>query len=342
MRRREFIAGVASTAAWSPSTRWQQRAIPMVGYLTQTEENPKMNAPRHPDGEPWQWPEPTWRRITGRARAGRSLRPATWPGGARCAIALSFDADHDTIPLRDADESPMRISQGQYGNRQGVPRIRALLARHSVPASFFYPAVSALLYPEEARAVADEGHEIAIHSWIHEANTTLPAEAERDLTFRAADVLEKLAGRRPVGIRTASWDFSVNTLDIIRELGLLYDSSLMADDDAYEIEADGQPTGVVELPPEWIRDDAAYLNFIRFSALRPYTPPSAVLEIFLAELDAAWEEGGLYLLTMHPHISGHRSRIGVLDRVIQHAKNKSACWFATHEQVAKWCKEQAG
>jgi len=45
---------------------------------------------------------------------------------------------------------------------------------------------------------------------------------------------------------------------------------------------------------------------------------------------------------MHPHISGHRSRIGVLDRVIQHAKNKSACWFATHEQVAKWCKEQAG
>jgi hypothetical protein len=99
---------------------------------------------------------------------------------------------------------------------------------------------------------------------------------------------------------------------------------------------------VVELPPEWIRDDAAYLNFIRFSALRPYTPPSAVLEIFLAELDAAWEEGGLYLLTMHPHISGHRSRIGVLDRVIQHAKNKSACWFATHEQVAKWCKEQAG
>jgi peptidoglycan/xylan/chitin deacetylase (PgdA/CDA1 family) len=236
----------------------------------------------------------------------------------------------------------MRISQGQYGNRQGVPRIRALLARHGVPASFFYPAVSALLYPDEVRALAHEGHEIGIHSWIHEANTTLPAEAERDLTFRAAEVLEKLAGRRPAGIRTASWDFSVSTLGIIRELGLLYDSSLMADDDAYEIEADGQPTGVVELPPEWIRDDSPYWNFVRFSTLRPYTPPSAVLEIFLAELDAAWEEGGLYLLTMHPHISGHRSRIGVLDRVIQHAKNKSACWFATLEQVARWCKEQAG
>jgi len=87
-----------------------------------------MTQPAHPDGAPWQWPESTWRRIVGRARAGRSLAPRTWPKGARCAVAISFDADHDTIPLRDSDESPMRISQGQYGNRQAMPRIRRLLA----------------------------------------------------------------------------------------------------------------------------------------------------------------------------------------------------------------------
>ena len=297
--------------------------------------------PKHPEGEPWQWPEATWRRITNRARAGRSLRPASWPGGARCAVAISFDADHETIPLRDADESPMRISQGQYGNRQAVPRIRALLARESVPASFFYPAVSALLYPEEVRAVAADGHEIGIHSWIHEANTTLPREAERDLTLRAAEVLTRLAGRAPVGIRTASWDFSVNTLDIIREMGLLYDSSLMADDDAYELTDGGKPTGIVELPPEWIRDDAVYYNMVRFSALRPYTPPSAVEEIFRAEFDGAWEEGGLFLLTLHPHVSGHRSRLPVLARLIAHMKARGGCWFATHAQVAEWCKAHA-
>ena len=32
-------------------------------------------ATKHPDGEPWQWPEATWRKIVGRARAGRSLKP---------------------------------------------------------------------------------------------------------------------------------------------------------------------------------------------------------------------------------------------------------------------------
>ncbi len=291
--------------------------------------------------KPWEWPEPEWRRIVGRARAGRSLRPRSWPGGARCCVTLSFDADHETIPLRDADESPMRISQGQYGNRQGVPRIRALLDRHGIRASFFYPAVSALLHPDEVRAVADDGHEIGIHSWIHEANTKLPPGVERDLTLRAADALEKLSGRRPVGIRTASWDFSVDTLSIIREMGLLYDSSLMADDDPYELLDDGEPTGIVELPPEWIRDDAPYFNFVRFSALRPYTAPSAVEEIFRAEFDGAYDEGGMFLLTMHPHVIGHRSRIALMDRLVTHMKSHPGIWFATHEEVARWCRDGA-
>ena len=168
----------------------------------------------------------------------------------------------------------------------------------------------------------------------------LPYEVERDLSFRAADVLTRLAGTAPVGMRTASWDFSVHTLRIIREMGLLYDSSLMADDDAYELLADGEPTGIVELPPEWIRDDAVYWNFVRFSALRPYTPPSAVLDIFKAEFDGAWEERGLFLLTLHPHISGHRSRMPVLRSLIEHMKDRGECWFATHADVAQWCKDQ--
>jgi peptidoglycan/xylan/chitin deacetylase (PgdA/CDA1 family) len=164
---------------------------------------------------------------------------------------------------------------------------------------------------------------------------------ERDLTFRAADVLERLSGRRPVGIRTASWDFSTDTLAIIRELGLLYDSSLMGDDDPYELLDQGTPTGIVELPPEWIRDDAPYFNFVRFSALRPYTPPSGVEEIFRAEFDGAYAEGGMFLLTMHPHVIGHRSRIVLLERLVEYMKGKGDVWFATHAEVAAYVKANA-
>jgi peptidoglycan/xylan/chitin deacetylase (PgdA/CDA1 family) len=102
-------------------------------------------------------------------------------------------------------------------------------------------------------------HEIGLHGWIHERNSLLDEATERDLMTRSRDALEKLSGRRPVGMRTPSWDYSKNTLKIAREMGLLYDSSLMADDRPYEMLADGQPAGVVQLPVEWILDDAPLL-----------------------------------------------------------------------------------
>jgi peptidoglycan/xylan/chitin deacetylase (PgdA/CDA1 family) len=275
-------------------------------------------------------------------RAGRSLAPARWKDGARCAVALSFDSDHETIELRFGGASYGKMSQGQYGARKGTPRIMRLLERHGVPATFFMPAVSALLHPEEARAVGANGHELGIHSWIHEFNSRLDHATERDLALRAADTLEKLSGRRPVGMRTASWDFSPYTLKIIREMGLLYDSSLMADDEPYELLDEGAPTGIVELPVEWIRDDAIYFNMDRMAGLRPYTGPETVLNIFQRELDLAHEEGGLYVLTMHPHHIGHRSRIFILDEIIRHAKSLPGVWFATHEEIARWCATEAG
>ena len=45
--------------------------------------------------------------------------------------------------------------------------------------------------------------------------------------------------------------------------------------------------------------------------------------------------------TMHPHITGHRSRMPVLERLIRHMKAKGGCWFATHAQVAEWCRDNA-
>lgn len=287
--------------------------------------------------EPWQWPEEEWRRRVQQVRAGRSLKPASWPDGARCAVALSFDSDHETNELRDGGQSVGRMSWGQYGVRQGVPRILSILAREGVPATFFVPAVAAMLHPEEQRRVVAEGHEIGLHGWIHELNSVLPEAVERDLHRRAADKIEQITGARAVGMRTPSWDFSPSTLKIQRELGLIYDSSLMADDDPYELEEDGERTGIVELPVEWIRDDAPYFNMNRFQALRPYTPPPAVLDIFIREFDRAHAEGGLFLLTMHPHVIGYRSRIFILEELIGHIKAKGGAWFATHAHVARHC-----
>jgi peptidoglycan/xylan/chitin deacetylase (PgdA/CDA1 family) len=292
--------------------------------------------------EPWQWDEAEWRGRVGKVRAGRPLKPAAWPGGKRVAVALSFDSDHETNELRDGGRSIGRLSWGEYGTRVGVPKILDLLRREDVPATFFVPAVSALLHPDEQKRVIAEGHEIGLHGWIHEVNTAVPPDNERELHLRSADTLEAITGVRPVGMRTPSWDFSDVTLSVERELGLLYDSSLFADDDPYEILEDGEATGIVELPVEWIRDDAPYFMMNRFQATRPYTDPLTVASIFQREFDGALADGGLFLLTMHPHISTYRSRFFILKELIRHIKATGAAWFATHADVARHVRASAG
>lgn len=293
------------------------------------------------DEPAWAWEDARWRAVVNKVRAGRSLKPVQWKDGARVAVALSFDSDHESWVLRDGGSSPAGLAMGQYGARAAIPRILALLERYGVPATFFVPAVIARLYPDEQRRVVAAGHEVGIHGWIHERNSQLDPAVERDLCLRAADALTEICGRRPVGLRTPSWDFSPHTLAIIRELGLAYDSSLMADDEPYELLEDGDPTGVVELPVEWIRDDFPYFNMDRATGLRPHTPPEAVLGIWQAEFDGALAEGGLFLLTMHPHVIGHRSRMAMLEELIRYMRSHSGVWFATHAEVAAYALAQA-
>jgi peptidoglycan-N-acetylglucosamine deacetylase len=292
--------------------------------------------------EPWQWDESTWREHVGHVRAGRSLTPESWPDGKRVAVALSLDSDHETPALRDKETRPGKLSQGEYGARVAVPKILKLLGDRAIPATFFMPAVCALLRPDEAKSYVDGGHEVGIHGWIHERNIQLSEADERELQLRSADALERVTGVRPVGIRTPSWEYSDHTLAITREMGLAYDSSLMADDEPYEIVADGEPTGLVEVPVEWIRDDAPYFMMERFAGLRPYTPPRGVLSIWLDEFDRAHEEGGVFQLTMHPHIIGHRSRLTILAELLEHIADRGDVWYTTHAGLAEYCATRAG
>jgi peptidoglycan/xylan/chitin deacetylase (PgdA/CDA1 family) len=277
--------------------------------------------------------------VVNAVRAGRSLAPKQWPGGARVAVLLSFDVDNETVSLRFGEPTVGALSQGQYGSRVALQRVVDLLDKNRVPASFFIPAVSLMLAPQQVDIIKRSGrHEFAVHGWIHEMNTTLPAAAERELLKRAVDTLTALTGSRPVGYRAPSWNFSPNTLNIVREMGFIYESSLMADDSPYELLQNGQPTGIVELPVEWILDDAPLFNPLGNS----YSPPRDVAQVWIDEFERAYAEGSMLLLTMHPHITGHRSRIVALEQLIAHIKTRPGVWWGTHRAAAEYVKAQAG
>lgn len=289
----------------------------------------------------WQWTFDSAMTVVNAVRAGRSLKPATWPNGARVAVLLSFDADNETISLRFGEPTVGHLSQMQYGARIGLDRILTLIDAKRIPATFFIPSVSLAITPEMATKIKKSGrHEFGVHGWIHEMNMTLPDSAERALLARAVAELTRLTGVKPTGYRAPSWNFSPNTLSILRDMGFRYESSLMADDSPYELLQNGQPTGLVEIPVEWINDDAPLFD----PRGANYMNPRDVAKVWMDEFDRAYADGTMFVLTMHPHVIGHRSRFVALELLIAHIEKKPAgtVWWATHGTAAEYARKSAG
>lgn len=251
------------------------------------------------------WTDEQLRQAVAPARVGRSLNPRSWPDNTRVAVCLSFDVDNESYLLARGETSPTTLSAADFGAETGLARILAMLDRYQVPASFFIPAVSALLHPEMIPAILKAGrHEIGVHGWIHESLPAIDDAAEEErLLVKSIDYLSMLTGKRPVGYRAPSWAFSAHTLDLIRKHGFLYDTSLMAMDEPYEVMSNGQLTGLVELSIDWTLTETPYLG-------RGGTMPSSeqLFQLYREEFDGAYELGTMFVLTLHLHVTGHRRR----------------------------------
>ena len=59
-------------------------------------------------------------------------------------------------------------------------------------------------------------------SAIMDGSTRNPAnldlQAEREVMDRGFEALEHVTGQRPIGYRSAAWDFSLNTLDFLERV----------------------------------------------------------------------------------------------------------------------------
>ena len=281
------------------------------------------------------WTESQLREAVELARVGRKLTPKSWPNGARVAVCLSFDDDTEAPLLRDGTTSPTALSASDFGAESGTFRILKMLDHYQIPATFFVTAVDATLHPDMLPAILESGrHEVGVHGWIHEFTPRLADGEEERLLDQAIAYLTKATGKRPVGYRAPSWAFSPVTLDLIRKKGFLYDSSLQALDEPYEIVSRGKPTGLVELAIDWTLTETPYLGQ---NGRMP--SPTLLYQLYKEEFDGAYEEGTLFVLTLHPYLSGHRAPMQHLDQFVAYMKSKPGVWFATGAQIAQYVKD---
>lgn len=261
-------------------------------------------------------------------------------------IMLTFDLDAESGALAaDAGNArrPGVLSVGQYGPKVGVHRILQLLAEENIVATFFVPGWVIDNYPATVEAVVAAGHELAHHGYTHQPPATFADRAEEEEGLaRGIECIVRVTGNRPLGYRSPSWDFSPHTLSLLEQHDFMYSSNLMDDDAPYRHTLDGRVTRLVELPIQWMNDDAPFYMF-RPPNPRPIQPASHPYEIWTEELQALYHEPGkVFVLTMHPQLSGRPSRVASLRRFIAFARTLGDVQFTTCATVARQVLEDSG
>lgn len=264
-----------------------------------------------------------------------------WPTGVRAAAAFTFDVDAESalLAMGSGTARSMSVMTHQtYGPRVGVRRILDILYRQGVRATFFVPGLSAELHPSTVRDIAAAGHEVAHHGYEHIQPAKLSVGEQVEQLDRGGDALERLTGSRPLGYRAPLWDLSYAMPGLLAEREFLYDSSLMDDDVPYELAVPkGHSAGsIVEIPIHWTLDDWAQYCFLPgFSELGPIQRPENVTALWRTEFEAMRDEGGCWVLTNHPFLSGRPGRAAALEDLIRDVVHSEDVWVTSLDEIAR-------
>ncbi|HTW99842.1 MAG TPA: polysaccharide deacetylase family protein [Acidimicrobiales bacterium] len=267
---------------------------------------------------------------------GLVRRDFAWPGGARCALSVSWDVDFDSVlHLQHGDRAFDQYSALSFFryDEVAVPNIVAACAELDIRSTFFVPGWCIEHYPDVCRAIADGGHEVAHHGYLHEGpNSQLP-EAELAWLRRGADAIESLAGKRPVGWRAPHAAPSAVSMDYLVREGFTYDSSLANDHDPFLLDVESGT--LIELPCEVTMSDwPHYAHVPDLGYLMPPKLPSDAVAVYASELDAALEGGGFLTTIWHPHVSGRPARLRAWVRWVRELKARGDVWITTLEEIA--------
>lgn len=261
--------------------------------------------------------------------------PIPWPNGAKCAVAITFDMDADSlIHISRPDDSHKRlypISMGRYGPTVALPRILDTYKRLGIKQSFFIPGWCLEQYPETVEAILKDGHEIGHHGYLHED----PIETEKDQRYwfeRALASYEKICGGKPRGYRAPVYNINQTVIDLMIEHGLRYDSSLMADDIPYAMKT--SKGELYEMPVHWGTDDwPPFAHYSEIDYMMPVKAPSEGLAGFWEEFDAQYEAGGFFMLILHPFLTGRLARWRLVEKWLTETMNSKDVWFARLEDI---------
>jgi polysaccharide deacetylase family protein (PEP-CTERM system associated) len=151
-------------------------------------------------------------------------------GSERICNAMSIDVEdyfHVAALAGSVDRSDW--DRMEYRAESNTTRLLEILSDHGICATFFVLGWVALRSPNLVREIHRAGHEVASHGMSHKP---VFRQSHAEFTQETRDskaLLEDLIGEHVAGYRAATYSItqrSLWALDVIRDLGFQYDSSI--------------------------------------------------------------------------------------------------------------------
>ena len=131
-------------------------------------------------------------------------------------------AFEDVAPTEDWEHFESRV-------KRNTNTILDLLDEFNTKATFFIVGWIAERHPGLTRQIAERGHQVECHSYLHRKVYDLSPEEFHKDTEKAKNIIEDITGKAVTGYRAPSYSItkkSLWALDILQELGFQYDSSI--------------------------------------------------------------------------------------------------------------------
>jgi peptidoglycan/xylan/chitin deacetylase (PgdA/CDA1 family) len=264
-----------------------------------------------------------------------------WPNEAQLVISVSMQFETGGQP--EGAESPFSgspLPKGQpdlaaeswfrYGATEGMDRMMDVWKKHNIKVTSHIVGEAALRYPEIAKRMANEGHEIAGHgiAWSNQWDKNYTNELK--FVKDGVDVVEKITGKRAVGYNCNWLRRSPNTLKVLQELGFLYHIDDLSRDEPFITKVNGK--NFVVMPYTLRNNDIVNIEGKHWS-------PDQFLAQLKMEFDQLYAEGAnkrrMMSISFHDRIGGQPAIMNAMEQFIEYTKTQTGVVYMRKDEIAK-------
>lgn len=277
----------------------------------------------------------------------------------KVCIGVHVDAVGGWLGSYEGQDSPNDIQRGVFAGQVGMPRLRTLLQRRELPATWFFPGHSIETFPQQTSDVVEAGFEIGVHGYSHENPVAMSQQQEADVLAKCIELVTDVTGAAPRGYVAPWWEMSAHTAALLVDNGFSYDNSQSYHDflpfyarvgDSwtpvdYSLPAaewmkplvHGTEVDLVEIAANWYVDDLPPMMFIKKSPnSHGFVAPQVIEQLWKDQFDWVYREMdyGVFPFTIHPDVSGRPQVLLMLERVFDYIAGHDGVEWLTFEEVA--------